>query len=269
MTSSVLQNPSGGIVTELWKVGEPERHRFAVAALLALGVHLGFALWAPAHEAVRAPTAPPVEVEIVLREPAPPPPAPSAEPAAPPPAAPPIARPVVAKAAPPPPAAAAPAVMTAAPAAPEAPSSEPFDFTSDPRSTSFSSGVVAVGGTARHGLAGAQLGGSAAEPRPAVRGDGLTAASDLSQAPRLRRADPCHGFFPKSARDDVASAVVRVVVDTEGVVSQVNVVSETPPGQGFGVAARTCMLEQSLLPALNREGRAAATAVNVNVHFRR
>jgi len=272
MTSSVVQNASGGIVTELWKASEPEPHRLSVAALLALGVHLGFVLWAPAYEAVRAPAPPPVEVEIALREPPPPPPppAPAAEPAAPPPAAPPVARPVVAKAAPPPPAAAAPAVMTAAPAAPEAQTAEPFDFTSDPRSTSFSSGVVAVGGTARHGLAGAQLGGNAAEPRPAAaRGDGLTAASDLSQSPRLRRADPCHGFFPKSARDDIASAVVRVVVDTEGVATQVNVVSETPPGQGFGAAARTCMLEQSFVPALNREGRAAATAVNVNVRFRR
>jgi hypothetical protein len=160
--------------------------------------------------------------------------------------------------------------MTAAPTAPAAQTSEPFDFTSDPRSTSFSSGVVAVGGTASHGLAGAQLGGSAAEPRRApAHGDGLTAASDLSQAPRLRRIDPCHGFFPKSARDDVASAVVRVVVDTQGVTSQVSVVSELPPGQGFGAAARSCMLEQSFVPALNREGRAAATAVNVNVHFRR
>jgi len=160
-------------------------------------------------------------------------------------------------------------VLTAAPTAPEAETSEPFDFTSDPRTTTFSSGVVAVGGTGSHGLAGAQLGGSAPEPRRVARGDGLTAASDLSQAPRLRRADPCHGFFPKSARDDIASAVVRVVVDTQGVASRVSVVSETPPGQGFGAAARTCMLEQNFLPALDRAGRAAATAVNVNVHFSR
>jgi hypothetical protein len=268
MTSSALQTSSGVSLTELWKTSEPESS-FYVAALLALGLHLGFALWAPAHPALRAPAAPPVEVEIVLREPPPPAPAPSVEPAAPPAAAPAPARPVVARAAPPPPAAAAPAVLTAAPTAPEAQTSEPFDFTSDPRSTSFSSGVVAVGGTAKHGLAGAELGGSAPEPRRAARGDGLTAASDLSQTPRLRRADPCHGFFPKSARDDVASAVVRVVVDTEGVVSRVSVVSETPPGQGFGVAARTCLLEQSFVPALDREGRAAATAVNVNVHFNR
>jgi hypothetical protein len=63
--------------------------------------------------------------------------------------------------------------------------------------------------------------------------------------------------------------VVRVVVDTQGVTSQVSVVSELPPGPGIGAAARSCMLEQSFVPALNREGRAAATAVNVNVHFRR
>ncbi|HKO94562.1 MAG TPA: hypothetical protein VJU61_25585, partial [Polyangiaceae bacterium] len=107
------------------------------------------------------------------------------------------------------------------------------------------------------------------EARRAAPGDGLTAAGDLTRSPRLLRTDPCHGFFPKSARDDVASAVVRVVVDARGVASQANVVSETPPGQGFGLAARTCLLEQSFVPALNREGKAAATAVNVNVHFRR
>jgi hypothetical protein len=148
--------------------------------------------------------------------------------------------------------------------------SEPFDFTSDPRSASFASGVVAVGGTGTHGLEGAQLGGRGTEPRrEPPHGDGLTAAADLSQTPKLRVADPCRGFFPSSAHDDVATAVVRLVVNREGAVTSASVLSETPSGQGFGVAARACMLEQKLNPALDRQGRPAATAVNVNVRFSR
>jgi TonB family protein len=91
----------------------------------------------------------------------------------------------------------------------------------------------------------------------------------LSQSPKLRFADPCRGFFPSSAHDDVATALVRLVIDPQGVVSNATVLSESPSGQGFGAAARACMLEQRLSPALNRQGRAVATAVNVNVHFSR
>jgi hypothetical protein len=161
--------------------------------------------------------------------------------------------------------------MTAAPTAPDpSPSDEPFDFTSDPNNHVLSSGVVAVGGTGSHGLAGAQLGGRGTEPVHApVRGDGLTAAGDLSQSPRLRESDPCRGYFPNSAHDDVAAAVVRVIVNQQGVATSASVVSESPIGQGFGAAARTCMLQQRFSPALDRQGRPAATAVNVNVKFSR
>ena len=102
-----------------------------------------------------------------------------------------------------------------------------------------------------------------------MRGDGLTAAGDLSQSPRLRESDPCRGYFPNSARDDVAAAVVRVIVNQQGIATSASVVSESPIGQGFGAAARTCMLQQRFSPALDRQGRAAATAVNVNVKFSR
>jgi outer membrane biosynthesis protein TonB len=270
MTSSALENPVSRNLAELWTVAEPHEGRIAIAALLAVAAHVGFGLWAPDHAASPRPLLPPVEVEIALREPPPPPPVPE-EVAPPAPAAPPTpVRAAVPKAAPPP-AAKAAAVMTAAPTAPEPQANdEPFDFTSDPTSTTLSSGVVAVGGTGTHGLAGAQLGGRGTEPaRAPAQGDGLTAAGDLSQSPRLRAQDPCRGFFPSSARDDVATAVVRVVVTQQGVASSVSVVSETPLGQGFGAAARTCMREQRFLPALDRQGRPAATAVNVNVKFSR
>jgi outer membrane biosynthesis protein TonB len=267
MTSSALENPVSRNLAELWTVAEPQRGRIAIAALLALATHAGFGLWAPEH--VQRPRALPqaVEVEIVQRQPPPPVPEVVAPPA---PAAPPApVRALTPKA--PPPAAKAAAVMTAAPVAPEPEASdEPFDFTSDPTSTTLSSGVVAVGGTGTHGLEGAQLGGRGAEPaRAKAVGDGLTAAGDLSQSPRLRVQDPCRGFFPASAHDDVANALVRVVVNQQGVATSVSVLSEAPAGQGFGSAARSCMLEQRFLPALDKKGRAAATAVNVHVKFSR
>lgn len=211
----------------------------------------------------------PVDVELVLREPPPPPPEPIPEPALPeaPKAA---APPVLAKAVPPPPAARAGAVVTALPDAAQTEPAEPFDFTSDPNSHVYGAGVVAVSGRASHGLAGAQLGGRGTEPvRAPSRGDALTAVGDLSQRPRLRVQDPCRGFFPAQARDDVAVVSVRVVIGKGGDVASASVVSESPPKQGFGAAARACMLDQTFTPALDRAGRPAATALAVNVKFSR
>jgi hypothetical protein len=271
MMAQALGAPPRGVMTELTGLAEPQRGRSFVAALVALGVHACVAWFAPegAPEARVAP--PPVDVELAYREPPPPPPAPpepiqEAEPAK---AAAPKA--ALVKAAAPPPAARAGAVLTAAPEpTPAAAPAEPFDFTSDPNSHVYGSGVVAVGGTADHGLAGARVGGTAnvAAHAPAV-GDGLTALSDLSQKPRLQSADPCRGFFPGAAHDDVAVVSVRVVIGKSGKVSNANVVSESPAGQGFGAAARRCMLDQTFVPALDRAGDAAATALNVNVRFSR
>lgn len=269
MVSSAFENPVSRNLAELWSATEPKEGRIAIATLVALAAHVGFGFFAPEHVPAPRVTPPPVEVEFAQREPPPPPPAPVAAPE------PPAPAPAPARAAPkiaaPPPAAKATAVMTAAPTAPDpSPSDEPFDFTSDPNNHVLSSGVVAVGGTGTHGLAGAQLGGRGTEPVHApVRGDGLTAAGDLSQSPRLRESDPCRGYFPSSAHDDVAAAVVRVIVNQQGVATSVSVVSESPIGQGFGAAARTCMLQQRFSPALDRQGRPAATAVNVNVKFSR
>jgi outer membrane biosynthesis protein TonB len=160
--------------------------------------------------------------------------------------------------------------VTALPDATQAEPAEPFDFTSDPNSHVYGAGVVAVGGQASHGLAGAQLGGRGMEPaRAPARGDGLTALGDLSQRPRLRVQDPCRGFFPAQARDDVALVSVRVVIDKGGNVASASVVTESPSRQGFGAAARACMLDQMFTPALDRAGRPAATALAVNVRFSR
>jgi outer membrane biosynthesis protein TonB len=268
MMTRTLGTPPSSLFAELGKLAEPHAHRCPIAALIALVAHGGLALVAVGHEPA-APAPPPVDVELTFREPPPPPepekePEPPKEPEAPKAEAP---KPI-AKVAVPPPAARAGAVLTAAPDSTPEPSAEPFDFTSDPNSHVYGSGVVAVGGTADHGLAGARVGGTGNAPvRPA--GDGLTAAADLSQKPRLRRDDPCRGFFPDAARADVAVVSVRVVIGKDGRVSSANVVSESPVGQGFGVAARRCMLDEVFVPALDRQGKSAATALNVNVKFSR
>jgi len=263
----------GVAMTDSFQLHEPQAGRWGVALLVALAGHAlaglyGLAL--PQHTSLERP---PVEVELAFREPAPLP-DPLPEPPAPEPKLAdvrPIARPKAPDAPAPPAAAKAGAVLTAAPAAQEPDAqSEPFDFTSDPNSTVYGAGVVAVGGTAAVGARGAQAAGRAPTPvRAPPPGDGLTAASDLSERPRLRNADPCRGYFPKSALSDIATATVRVVIGKLGSVQSASIVREIPRNQGFGSAARTCMLEQVFAPARGRDGRPAATALNVNVTFSR
>jgi hypothetical protein len=260
-------------MTEGFQLDDGGSGRWSFALMVALALHALGALYAGAVREQRASERPAVEVELAFREP-PPPPSPEPPPAAPEPepaAVKPIARPKAADPPVPPAAAKAGAVLTAAPGAPEPDkSAEAFDFTSDPNSTVYGAGVVAVGGTATFGARGAQAGGRGSTPVvSAPVGDGLTAASDLSERPRLRDSDPCRGFFPKDAVSDAAVATVRVVIGKRGNVTSASVVSEAPSGQGFGKAARMCMLEQVFAPALDREGRPAATALNVNVKFTR
>jgi hypothetical protein len=264
-------------VGELLKLAEPPRRRALVPLIAAaLAVHAAVGLLprtaSPASEAVEQP----VEIEIQASEAArapEPPPAP-AEPD--PPESAPRAAQALSQAPRSPAAASAGAVLTAAAASQSADPAEPFDFTSDPNHR-FGVGVVAVGGRAPRGLAGARASGSGrqaqterADSAPARSpGTGLTKLSDLSRVPRLPARDPCQGYFPGSATNDRATALVRVVVGKSGAVSSAAIVSESPRGQGFGAAARTCMLHQRFTPALDRAGQPAATAVAVNVHFDR
>jgi outer membrane biosynthesis protein TonB len=269
---AALRSPPGSVFSALGWLAEPQGDRLLIAVLIAFAAHAGVGLYATQRTAEAKEAVPPVNVELTFREPPPPEPAPAPEPPKEP--DPPkleAPKPAVAKVAAPPPAARAGAVLTAAPdPTPEPRAAEPFDFTSDPNSHVYGSGVVAVGGTATHGLAGARVGGTGIAPkRDTAPGDGLIAAGDLSQKPRLRQADPCRGFFPDTARDDVAAATVRVVIGKDGKPRSANLVNESPAGQGFGAAARRCMLDQTFVPAIDREGNEAATAINVNVRFSR
>ncbi len=237
---------------------------------LALALHVAGGLWIgqrPSAALERTP--PPVDLEFVNPPPAPPMPEPEKE-LEPPKAEAVAAAPVVPRAAAP--AARAGALHTAAPDAPAQQSDEPVDFTTDPTGTSYGSGVVAVGGTAAVGLAGARASGPAkvsAGTSVAPAGPALTALSDLSRRPALPRADPCRGYFPGRARDDAGEVALMVVVGRSGRASQATLLAESPRDQGFFAAARTCLMSERFTPALDRAGNPAATAIRVNVSFRR
>ena len=271
MTSNTGEIPLDALVGELF--GRASRRRGLALAgwVLALGGHVGLALLFANHrpQAAAGHEPPPVEVEFVT-PPEPPPPPPSEAPAeASKPEAPSAAAPA------PPAAARAGALHLAQPDAAPAPQAEAaVDFTTDPQGASYGGGVVAVGGTATFGAAGARVvpvAGNAPSAPVQARplGDVLTPASDLSRKPRLPGSDPCRGFFPGSAQDDVGDVAVMVTIGKAGRVSNTRLLSETPRGQGFGAAARTCLASQSFVPALDRAGNSAATAIRVNLRFSR
>jgi len=250
---------------------------FASAKRGGTAASVGFAVAIVAHVAFaatlahRAPkraevTRPALDLEFVT-PPAPPPKEHEPEP----PPAEPAARTPVAAARPAPAAARAGALHTASAESPQAQAPDVVDFTTDPNGTSYGGGVVAVGGTADYGVKGATAqgtGSAPAPPKPAA-GPALTALGDLSRRPALPRADPCGGYFPNQAFDDAGDVAVMIVVGKDGRVGSVSLVSEAPRGQGFFAAARSCLMNERLIPALDREGNPAATAIRVSLNFRR
>jgi outer membrane biosynthesis protein TonB len=257
------------LVAEIFDTAAPRRAFAALGWVVAVGAHLLAAGLALSEHRPGPPPPAPLEIELAQPEPPPPPvvtpePPPQVEPTATPRAA----------AAPPEPARAAALLTAKEDPAPSPKADEPVDFTNDPTMVGFGSGVVAVGGKAQVGLKNAQLGSAppstgtqGVAPRPL--GEALTPASDLSRKPGLGESDPCRGFFPSSAADDVASAAVMVTIGRSGAVSNVQLLSESPPKQGFGAAARTCMAGKRFSPGLDRDGRPTATAIRVNIRFTR
>ncbi len=274
MSSQVASTPLGDFVAELF---ERAPRRPALSALgwgAAIGAHLvlaGFAL-GESRPAPPAPAPAPLEVDLAPLEPAPPPPAlvapPQPEERMPEPTA--AAK---APAAPPSPAHVGALVTAKSDPMPSPSHDEPVDFTNDPGALGFGSGVVAIGGRAEVGVKQAApstapgVGTSGAVKGPV--GDSLTPASDLSRKPSLGESDPCRGYFPSGASDDVASASVMVTIGKNGSVSSVQLLSESPAKQGFGAAARTCMSRKRFSPGLTRDGKPAATAIRVNIRFTR
>jgi TonB family protein len=104
-----------------------------------------------------------------------------------------------------------------------------------------------------------------AAPRPEIS----TARSDWTRAPRLDEPDPCSGFFPRHAVADVGRVALVVVIDSGGRVASTSVADESPPGDGFGQAARTCLGTKIFKPALDRDGRPTGATATVRIRFSR
>jgi hypothetical protein len=170
-------------------------------------------------------------------------------------------------------------LLTAPDDAHESGGEEPVSFVTDPNGSSYGSGVVAKGGTADVGLPGAKVGGvvttgkTLANPGttfvapPAA--PTIVPAANLSRMPKLEEANACKGFFPSGADDDSADATLVVVIKPDGGVSSASVVLETPKGQGFGNAARTCLLSKRFVPGLDKSGTAVLSSTTIRVHFNR
>jgi outer membrane biosynthesis protein TonB len=242
---------------------------FAVFLVVALVLHLVAVRAVPrpitGGDAVR----PPLEIDLVIPtpalalQPAPAPEVSAAHEAAP------------ARARPAPSAKRAPEALTGAAragallhAGPATADDEPVAFVTDEDGSAFGSGVVAAGAGATSG-AGPELARARLAPSGWASSPGLTPEANLSRKPRLDAADPCRGYFPAGATRDWADVSVTLVVRADGSVAGVAIVAEPQPEEGFGAAARACLLAQRFRPGLDREGRSTATSTSVRLRFRR
>lgn len=154
-------------------------------------------------------------------------------------------------------------ILTAAPS----PDADPVSFVTDPSGNPFGYGVVVRGGAATQ--VSARPGGSVPARQAAPPQEISTAHSDWTHAPRLDEPDPCSGFFPRHAVADVGRVALVVVIDPGGRVASTSVADESPPGDGFGQAARTCLGTKIFTPALDRDGRPTGATATVRIRFSR
>lgn len=217
-----------------------------------------------------------VMVDVPKEEPPPPPPPPMPEPEptpAPQPAVPHETKP---DNTPPPPAAKVGNLLTSTDDKQDDPNQKTYDFVTDPNGDEYGSGNAAKGGTADHGAPGAAASGKPGgtgtggngPPGPAAAPPGPPPV-DKSRAASLTVDNPCKGFFPGDADDDLATVQVLVTVKPDGGVQTVSVVSENPKGQGFGKAARSCMLSAKFNPAFDKTGAPTAITQQFNIRFTR
>ena len=228
------------------------------------------AAFAASDHTVR-PTEPPttpLEVELAAQpHPEPPPPAPEDAPPAPVARAPTKTAPRPA-ATPPPPTAPAGKVGALLTAGETTDSADPVAFFSDPNGGAYGSGVVAYGGRASHGKGPAVDPAVVQAPRQDTA-DPVTPAADLRRAPSLDAADACRGFFPIEAAVDTGKVDLVVIVQANGRVASVSIARESPAGEGFGAAARACLLSQRFTPGADRAGQAVTASAAVRLHFTR
>jgi outer membrane biosynthesis protein TonB len=214
-----------------------------------------------------------IMVDVPKDEPPPPPPPPvEADPI---PAPAPAAPNVKPDNTPPPPAAKVGNLLTATDDKTDDPNQKTYDFVTDPNGDEYGSGNAAKGGTAEHGGPGAAAngkpggtgtGGSGAALGPAVQ---AKPAVDKSRVATFTVDNPCKGFFPADADDDVATVKVLVAIRPDGTVQTVSVLDENPKGQGFGKAARTCVGGAKFNPAWDQFGAPITASQTINIRFTR
>jgi hypothetical protein len=285
MIPRIGDTPSDAALERMFAFAERRSSTMTSAGILgAILLHAAVAFALPAKEARVEPPPAALEVDFTQApEVALPPPEPRTELASPAPTAaqsPPRAGPKPNGA--PPLAARAGDLLTAKDDGAKNAKDEPVEFVTDPDGAAYGSGVVAKGGTADVGLAGASANGAsggtgvkaaasatAGAPRSASTAETITPAANLSRLPKLTEADACKGFFPSEASDDAATVTLVVVVKTTGAVSSASIVAESPKGEGFGNAARACLLSKHFAPGLDQSGAATLAAATLNVHFSR
>jgi hypothetical protein len=148
-------------------------------------------------------------------------------------------------------------------------SDDPVAFLSDPNGGVYGSGVVAQGGQIEHG-AGPLLGASVPVAEPSrEKVEAVVPIANLGRAPSLDEPDACRGFFPAEAAVDGANVDLVVVVQAEGRVISATIARESPEGEGFGRAARACLLSKRFTPGADRAGRPVTASTGVRVFFTR
>jgi len=145
---------------------------------------------------------------------------------------------------------------------------DPVAFLSDPNGGVYGSGVVARGGQAEHGT-GPTVVASVSVPSPVPAAESVTPAANLSRPPALDEPDACRGFFPADAAFDSAKVDLVVIVQAGGRVASATIARESPAGEGFGPAARACLLSKRFTPGADRSGRPVTASTAVRVHFTR
>ena len=149
-------------------------------------------------------------------------------------------------------------------------SDDPISFPDDPDGDEPGVGIVAKNGSAKAATA-PPAPSATTPPRPVAPPASAAppAIVNLSRKPSLSEANACKGFFPAAADDDEAVVSLEVSVRASGEVAAVTVVAETPRGQGFGAAARSCLLTRRFMPALDANGQPTPAATPIRVHFAR
>jgi hypothetical protein len=94
-------------------------------------------------------------------------------------------------------------------------------------------------------------------------------SSNNRSRPTLVGSMFCDGFFPYRAHDDDATVRIAVRVDPAGAPATLKIEKESPAGEGFGVAAQSCLKFARFRAATDRGGLAVASTARLEVTFHR